>query len=108
VGGVPTSIGAFIDVPIDGADISSIRSGLTGAPSLPVAIREKFIAVTGKPLSEIYGMTEASGLISCNPFYGEGGTRGMIVNVKLIDATADDAQKLQEILNGFLFETNVT
>lgn len=73
VGGVPTSIGAFIDVPIDGADISSIRCGLTGASSLPVAIREKFVAVTGKPLSEIYGMTEASGLISCNPFYGEGG-----------------------------------
>tara|TARA_R110002111_G_C6001785_1_gene373238 strand:- start:1475 stop:3328 length:1854 start_codon:yes stop_codon:yes gene_type:complete len=73
VGGVPTSIGAFIDVPIDGADIRSIRCGLTGASSLPVAIREKFVAVTGKPLNEIYGMTEASGLISCNPFYAEGG-----------------------------------
>jgi fatty-acyl-CoA synthase len=73
-GGVPTSIGAIAEVPVDGADLSSIRSGLTGASLLPVAVREKFSAVTGKPLNEIYGMTEASGLISCNPFSGEGGT----------------------------------
>ena len=72
-GGVPTSIGAIAEVPIDGADLSSIRSGMTGAASLPVAVREKFVAVTGKPLIEIYGMTEASGIISCNPFFGEGG-----------------------------------
>ena len=73
-GGVPTSIGAIAEVPLAGADISSIRGGLTGASPLPVAVREKFEAVTGKKLNEIYGMTEASGLISCNPFEGEGGT----------------------------------
>ena len=67
-GGVPTSIGAIAEVPLGGADISSVRGGLTGASSLPVAVREKFEAVTGKRLNEIYGMTEASGLISCNPF----------------------------------------
>jgi fatty-acyl-CoA synthase len=72
-GGVPTSIGAIAEVPLGGADISSVRGGLTGASSLPVAVREKFEAVTGKRLNEIYGMTEASGLISCNPFEGEGG-----------------------------------
>jgi fatty-acyl-CoA synthase len=73
-GGVPTSIGAIAEVPLGGADISSVRGGLTGASSLPVAVREKFEAVTGKRLNEIYGMTEASGLISCNPFEGEGGS----------------------------------
>jgi fatty-acyl-CoA synthase len=72
-GGVPTSIGAIAEVPLDGADISSIRGGLTGASPLPVAVREKFEAVTGKSLNEIYGMTEASGLISCNPFADTGG-----------------------------------
>ena len=72
-GGVPTSIGAIAEVPLNGADISSVRGGLTGASSLPVAVREKFEAVTGKKLNEIYGMTEASGLIACNPFEGEGG-----------------------------------
>jgi fatty-acyl-CoA synthase len=72
-GGVPTSIGAIAEVPLDGADISSIRGGLTGASPLPVAVREKFETVTGKSLNEIYGMTEASGLIACNPFAGTGG-----------------------------------
>jgi fatty-acyl-CoA synthase len=72
-GGVPTSIGAIAEIPLNGADISSVRGGLTGASSLPVAVREKFEAVTGKKLNEIYGMTEASGLIACNPFEGEGG-----------------------------------
>lgn len=72
-GGVPTSIGAIAEVPLGSADISSVRGGLTGASSLPVAVREKFEAVTGKKLNEIYGMTEASGLIACNPFEGEGG-----------------------------------
>ena len=72
--GVPTAIGAITDVPLSGADISSVRGGLTGAASLPVAVREKFEAVTGTRLNEIYGMTEASGIISCNPFEGEGGS----------------------------------
>ena len=72
-GGVPTSIGAIAEVPLGGADIGAMRGGLTGASSLPVAVREKFETVTGKRLNEIYGMTEASGLISCNPFEGEGG-----------------------------------
>ena len=72
-GGVPTSIGAVIEVPVDGADLSTIRTGMTGASMLPVAVSEKFRAVTGKPLNEIYGMTEASGLIACNPFSGDGG-----------------------------------
>jgi acyl-CoA synthetase (AMP-forming)/AMP-acid ligase II len=31
-------------------------------------VRERFEAVTGKRLNEIYGMTEASGLIASNPF----------------------------------------
>jgi fatty-acyl-CoA synthase len=72
--GVPTAIGAITDVPLSGADISSVRGGLTGAASLPVAVREKFEAVTGTRLNEIYGMTEASGIFSCNPFEGEGGS----------------------------------
>ena len=72
--GVPTAIGAITDVPLSGADISSVRGGLTGAASLPVAVREKFEAATGTRLNEIYGMTEASGIISCNPFEGEGGS----------------------------------
>lgn len=72
-GGVPTSIGALTEVPLDGADLGSLRACLTGSASLPAAVRESFEALSGTPLKEIYGMTEASGLIACNPFEGKGG-----------------------------------
>lgn len=72
VGGVPTSIGAILEVPLDGADISAVRAGITGAALLPPAVGERFRQVTGRTLYEVYGMTEASGLISYDPFAGSG------------------------------------
>jgi fatty-acyl-CoA synthase len=86
-GGVPTSIGAIAEVPLNGADISSIRGGLTGASSLPTAVREKFESLTGKKLNEIYGMTEASGLISANPFEGPGGVGSVGLRFPYTDIT---------------------
>jgi fatty-acyl-CoA synthase len=73
VGGVPTSIGAVLEVPLDGADISAVRSGFTGAASLPVAVGKRFREVTGRGLFEVYGMTEASGLIAIDSPGDEGG-----------------------------------
>ena len=72
-GAVPTSMGAVLDVPVGDADISSIRSGFCGAASLPLAIGERFRQVTGRGLYEVYGMTEASGLIAIDPTEGPGG-----------------------------------
>ena len=73
VGAVPTSIGAVLQVPLEGADISSVRAGFTGAASLPPAVAERFREVTGRRLHEVYGMTEASGLIAIHPLADEGG-----------------------------------
>jgi len=73
VGGVPTSIGAILEVPLVGADISAVRAGITGAALLPPAVRERFGQVTGRKLFEVYGMTEASGLIAYDPLAGAGG-----------------------------------
>ena len=73
-GGVPTSLGALAEVPTDGADLHRLRVAMTGASPLPAAVRERFEKVTGLTVKEIYGMTEASGLISCNPVRGTGGT----------------------------------
>jgi fatty-acyl-CoA synthase len=72
VGAVPTSIGAVLDVPLQGADLACIRAGFTGAASLPSAVGARFRQVTGHALNEIYGMTEASGLIAMHP-PGDGG-----------------------------------
>ena len=73
VGAVPTSVGAVLEVPLDGADLSAVRAGFCGAASLPPAVGERFRQVTGRGLFEVYGMTEASGLIAIDPVAGEGG-----------------------------------
>jgi fatty-acyl-CoA synthase len=72
VGGVPTSVGAVLEVPLAGADISAVRAGVCGAASLPRAVGDRFREVTGRALFEIYGMTECAGLISMDPAAGPG------------------------------------
>lgn len=71
-GAVPTSVGAVLEVPLGGCDISSARAGFCGAASMPLAVGERFRQVTGKGLYEVYGMTEASGIIAIDPPAGPG------------------------------------
>ncbi len=73
VGAVPTSVGAVLEVPPGDADIGAVRAGFCGAASLPPAVGARFRQVTGKNLYEVYGMTEASGLIAIDPVAGPGG-----------------------------------
>jgi fatty-acyl-CoA synthase len=72
-GAVPTSLGAVLEVPVGEADISTVRAGFCGAASLPLAVGERFRAITGVNLYEVYGMTEASGLIAIDPTAGPSG-----------------------------------
>lgn len=71
-GAVPTSMGAVLEVPLDDADIGSMRAGFTGAASLPLAVGERFRQVTGRALYEVYGMTETSGIVAIDPVAGPG------------------------------------
>jgi len=73
IGAVPTSMGAVLEVPLADADIRAVRAGFCGAASLPPAVGERFRQVTGRGLFEVYGMTEASGLIAIDPVAGTGG-----------------------------------
>ena len=57
--GVPTIYAVLADCPVD-ADISSLEFALVGASPLPKAVRERFESVTGVPLLEGYGLTEAT------------------------------------------------
>lgn len=72
-GAVPTSLGAVLEVPVGDAKIGTIRAGFCGAASLPLAVGERFRQVTGVNLYEVYGMTEASGLICIDPTAGPSG-----------------------------------
>lgn len=73
LGAVPTALGAILETPLDGADISSVRVGICGAASLPRAVGERFEQLTGKHLHEVLGMTESSGLTCIDPAGGERG-----------------------------------
>lgn len=56
---VPTVYGTLARLPVD-ADISSLRLPIAGAAPLPASVREAFAALTGRPLLEGYGLTEAT------------------------------------------------
>ncbi len=73
VGGVPTAVGAVLQSKLEGFDISCVRAGFCGAASLPPAVADTFRRVTGCELHEVYGMTEASGLIAIDAVASRGG-----------------------------------
>ena len=66
---VPTAISALMQRPVD-ADVSSLRSAISGSAPLPVELYRRFESATGVSIAEGYGLTEATCLVSCNPVDG--------------------------------------
>lgn len=67
---VPTTLGVIANVPLCDANIGSLRAICTGAAALPLGTGQRLEALTGVPVCQIYGMTEASGFISAQPSDG--------------------------------------
>jgi len=63
-GAIPTSIAAIAEVPIGSADISALRYLWTGGATLPRSVEDDITQLTGCPIYQIYGMTEAAGCIT--------------------------------------------
>jgi len=59
-GGVPTVLAAALNVPIESADVSSIRLCSGGGSGIPVAIGRAYEERLHVPVLEVYGMTETS------------------------------------------------
>jgi fatty-acyl-CoA synthase len=59
-GGVPTVLGAALNVPFDGADVSSLRFCSGGGSAIPVPIGKAYEERLKVPVIEVYGMTETS------------------------------------------------
>lgn len=57
---VPTSLSVISNVPVEGHDISSLRTFNTGGSKMPVPVAEKLEAMTGAQVHELYGMTECA------------------------------------------------
>ena len=69
--GVPTMYQALLDCPdIAKTDFTSLRACISGGAPLPAELKAKFEKLTGAVVIEGYGLTESSGVVSCNPYAG--------------------------------------
>ncbi|WP_019517373.1 long-chain-fatty-acid--CoA ligase [Sphingomonas sp. Mn802worker] len=95
--GVPTMYQALLDHPkLAATDFSSLRMCISGGAPLPAELRDRWQAATGARLVEGYGLSESSGVLTCNPYEGEQrpGTIGQPVpgtRLRLVDK--EDATK---------------
>ena len=64
---VPTVLAALANVPLNGADISSIRYCRTGAAPLPQELATRFERQYGLHVHESLGMTEMAGISTIRP-----------------------------------------
>ncbi len=63
---VPTAISALMQRPVN-ADISSLRTAISGSAALPIELYNRFKEATGVEVCEGYGLTEATCLVAVNP-----------------------------------------
>lgn len=96
--GVPTMYQAMLDHPkIASYDLSSVEICISGGAPMPRELRDAFIAKTGAKLIEGYGLTESSGVVSCNP-YESGGKAGSIgqplPGTDIVVVDQDDPEKV--------------
>ncbi len=69
--GVPTIYNALGSLPDDKVpDLSSVLTSCSGGAPLPLEVRMQFEKRTGSIVSEGYGLTEASPIITSNPLLG--------------------------------------
>ncbi len=69
--GVPTMYQALIDHPrTEKTNFSSLRACISGGAPLPAEVKATFEKTTGAKVVEGYGLTESSGVVSCNPYEG--------------------------------------
>jgi long-chain acyl-CoA synthetase len=89
--GVPTMYRALLDHPsLAKTDLSSLRICISGGAPLPQELKRRFEETTGATLIEGYGLSESSGVVSANPYEGEGKTGSIgqpipATRVRLVD-----------------------
>ncbi len=89
--GVPTMYRALLDHPrLKQTDFSSLRYCISGGAPMPPELKQRFEAATGATLVEGYGLSESSGVVSCNPYAGpqQAGSIGQPIagtRVRLVD-----------------------
>lgn len=89
--GVPTMYQALLDAKgMKPADFKSVEFCISGGAPLPETLKTEWEKVTGARVIEGYGLSESSGVVSCNPYEGlnKSGTIGQPLigtRVRLVD-----------------------
>ena len=69
--GVPTMYQALLDCPdIAKTNFASLRACISGGAPLAAELKARFEKRSGAVVIEGYGLTESSGVVSCNPYEG--------------------------------------
>jgi long-chain acyl-CoA synthetase len=69
--GVPTLFNAIMNHPrLKNYDLSSLKFCISGGAPLPIEVKTQFQKLTDCKLVEGYGLSEASPVVTCNPFEG--------------------------------------
>jgi acyl-CoA synthetase (AMP-forming)/AMP-acid ligase II len=92
---VPTALSALMQRPVNG-DVSSLKTAISGSAPLPLELYRRFEEKTGVQISEGYGLTEVTCLVSCNPMEGmkKVGSVGIplpYTDVRILHCTEDGA-----------------
>jgi long-chain acyl-CoA synthetase len=89
--GVPTMYQALLDAPgMQPSDFASLRFCISGGAPLPAQLKQHWEEVTGANVTEGYGLSESSGVVSTNPYsdLNKPGTIGQPIQgtrVRLVD-----------------------
>ncbi|GAA4780441.1 long-chain fatty acid--CoA ligase [Stakelama sediminis] len=109
--GVPTMYQALLDHPKTAqTDFSSLRVCISGGAPLAAELKARFETVTGAKLVEGYGLSETSGVASCNPYEGLNksgtigqpmqGTRIALVDKEDPNSPPPDGEPGEIVVNG--------
>jgi fatty-acyl-CoA synthase len=103
--GVPTVLAALAGVPLQGADISTLRAVRTGAAPLPPELAQRFEQAFGLHINESLGMTETAGLSTVAP-PGLSAPAGCVgwplphARVRIVALSSDDQATSQTLPTG--------
>jgi len=67
IGGVPTSMAALLEVPVGDADLSRFNFACSGGQALPIETAVEFERRFGRPIRQVFGMTECAGITTVAP-----------------------------------------
>lgn len=94
--GVPTMFIYMLNAITENThDLSSLRMGLSGGASLPVEILRRWEEKFNVGIIEVYGLTESTGLVTCNPVYGERKAGSIGINAAGVTALVVDSAGIE-------------